>query len=122
MLANPSCHRFLRPNSILAAPQLLPRMLPPLQPSFASSLVRAAITHPVLLPLLPAAGTSAHQQENAIRLVHVCLATLMKVGLPKAVAMETQVAVSALHESLFSQGEHLLPCIAAVAGSALACV
>ncbi|PSC74456.1 transformation transcription domain-associated -like [Micractinium conductrix] len=49
-------------------------------------------------------GTSAHQQENAIRLVHVCLATLMKVGLPKAVAMETQVAVSALHESLFSQG------------------
>ena len=31
--------------------------------------------------------------------------------------METQVAVSALHESLFSQGEHLLPCIAAVAGS-----
>lgn len=46
------------------------------------------------------AGTSPHQ-KNAVRLVHVCLATVMKVALPKAVAMEHEVALTALQECLF---------------------
>ncbi|KAL4439666.1 hypothetical protein ABPG75_002667 [Micractinium tetrahymenae] len=46
-------------------------------------------------------GTSLHQQQNAVRLVHVCLATLMKVALPRAVAMERGVVFTALQECLF---------------------
>lgn len=49
----------------------------------------------------PTAARSEHQQRNAIRLIHVCLATLMKAGLPRPAAMETAVAFSALREVLF---------------------
>ncbi|KAL4854024.1 Transcription-associated protein 1 [Chlorella vulgaris] len=43
---------------------------------------------------------SHHQQHNAIRLVHVCLSTLLKASLPKAVAMEKIVVFTALQECL----------------------
>ena len=39
-----------------------------------------------------------------MRLIHVCLSTLMKAGLPKPVAMEGSVVFSALQEVLFLQG------------------
>ncbi|KAI3434549.1 hypothetical protein D9Q98_002622 [Chlorella vulgaris] len=48
---------------------------------------------------------SHHQQHNAIRLVHVCLSTLLKASLPKAVAMEKIVVFTALQECLQSRGE-----------------
>lgn len=48
------------------------------------------------------AATSEHQQQNAIRLVHVCLGTLMKAGIPRAAVMETSVAASAVQDALFT--------------------
>lgn len=55
------------------------------------------------------AGNSEHQRENAIRLVHVCLGTLMKAGLPRPASMESSVALSAVQDALFTgvQGQPL---------------
>ena len=59
---------------------------------------------PLATCLCRCAASSPHQQQNAVRLIHVCLSTLMKVGLPKPVAMEGSVVFSALQEVLFLQG------------------
>ena len=48
------------------------------------------------------AANSEHQRENAVQLVHVCLGTLMKAGLPRPLAMESSVALFALQEALFT--------------------
>jgi transformation/transcription domain-associated protein len=41
-----------------------------------------------------------HQRRNAIRLVHICLSTLMKAGLPKSAAMESSLVTAALQDCL----------------------
>ena len=51
--------------------------------------------------LLPVAAKSDQQRDNAIKLVHVCLSTLMKAGLPRPAAMEGGVALAALQSALF---------------------
>lgn len=52
------------------------------------------------LPAPPKAAHSEHQQKNAIRLVHVCLGTVIKAGLPRPAAMEGAAALAALQEAL----------------------
>jgi transformation/transcription domain-associated protein len=45
-----------------------------------------------------------HQRRNAIRLVHICLSTLMKAGLPKSAAMESSLVTAALQDCLAGKG------------------
>lgn len=74
------------------------------EPSVATSLRSqwGAFIH--FLPRPTCAAPSPHQQQNAVRLVHVCLSTLMKAGLPKPAAMESSLVFTALQECLL-QGE-----------------
>jgi hypothetical protein len=52
--------------------------------------------------LVVLAGHSKYQQRNAIRLVHVCLSTLMKFGIPKAAVMESSLLLQASYAQLLN--------------------